>query len=131
MNFTDKQIQYVKDMVAKAARVGKCLECNLTPSQVYPSVKWYGKAHRLVWEVEIGPIPKGMMVCHECDNTRCVNIECLFLGTALDNMLDKVAKNRQHRGGPPRKLTREEIKEASDLYDMGYTYQEIGETYKC
>lgn len=50
--------------------------------------------HRLAWEHEHGPIPKGMYVLHKCDNRACFNSYHLFLGTIKDNALDMVSKNR-------------------------------------
>jgi len=57
------------------------------------------RAHRVAWEIEHGPIPHGLFVCHHCDNPCCVRTDHLFLGTPKDNCADMHRKGRGNAGG--------------------------------
>lgn len=59
------------------------------------------RAHRVAFELYVGPIPDGIFVCHRCDTPLCVNPEHLFLGTAKDNLTDCRDKGRYRQRGSP------------------------------
>lgn len=50
--------------------------------------------HRVAWEIEHGPVPEGLFVCHHCDVRSCFEIGHLFVGTPQDNSMDCVFKGR-------------------------------------
>lgn len=75
--------------------------------QLYLSPLGYGRftittekifsAHRASYFLHVGSIPKGLNICHHCDNPKCVNPNHLFLGTQKQNIHDAMSKNR-YRG---------------------------------
>ncbi len=80
-------------------------------------------AHRYSYERFIGIIPENLNVCHRCDAPCCVNPNHLFLGSAQDNINDKIIKGRQPRGSALKssKLIEwqvSEIKVSNEKYTM-------------
>ena len=82
-------------------------------------------AHRYSWEIQNGKIPKGKLVLHKCDNSKCVNPDHLFIGTDKDNMDDM---NKKHRGH--NKLTANQVREIKRKYIRGkITCEMLGKEY--
>lgn len=70
-------------------------------------------AHRIAYELTYGEIPKGLDICHECDNPICCNPAHLRAGTESDNMQDCLRKRRYPCGqdNPVSKLTDDQVRE--------------------
>jgi hypothetical protein len=53
------------------------------------------------------------MIRHRCDTKLCINPLHLELGTHMDNMQDKIDRNRQHRGEQinTAQLTEQQVRE--------------------
>jgi hypothetical protein len=52
-------------------------------------------AHRAAFEASTRMrLPKGVLVCHACDNPSCIKPEHLWIGSQSDNMKDAYKKGR-------------------------------------
>ena len=91
-------------------------------------------AHRISYEVFIGPIPDGMNVLHDCDNPPCCNPGHLFLGTQAVNIADRDAKGRQRslKGSksPNAKLTESDIPKIRSRLARGFSKAEVAEEFR-
>ncbi len=54
--------------------------------------------HRIAYFLYYKTQPRNNLVCHHCDNPKCVNPKHLFLGTHQDNRTDCVQKKRHAFG---------------------------------
>ncbi|HCP79402.1 MAG: hypothetical protein CML16_03215 [Pusillimonas sp.] len=89
-------------------------------------------AHRHAYRLSRGiEIPKGIDVCHRCDNRRCINPGHLFLGTRLVNMQDAVSKGRQAKGEalPNFKVTSYVKAEIVAMAKAGIPYKDVAAAF--
>lgn len=123
------------------SKVDKSGECWLwtggTNPKGYGKIKINGKwqlAHRVAYELQVGPIPPGLFACHHCDTPLCVRPEHLFLGTPRDNAHDMMAKGRHAfvagSNNPNARLTQQQVDEMRRLRKTGnYTFIQLGAMY--
>jgi hypothetical protein len=100
----DQKKKYLDRYFARVEKRGpdECWEFNGTKTNGYgffpifhEKIRTAPRAHRLAWAIQYNMlIPKGLCVCHRCDNKKCCNPSHLFLGTIKTNLLDMHMKQK-------------------------------------
>ncbi len=134
-----KRIPLATRFLAKCSpepTTGCWLWTGLTDKDGYGRIVKPGKinarAHRVSYELHVGEIPSGMLVCHRCDVPACVNPAHLFLGTNRENLGDMAAKGRQWPFGihhPLAKLTNERVSEIRTAHASGESQRSLARRY--
>ena len=90
-------------------------------------------AARWAWQVYNGKIPKGLYVCHACDNKLCTRISHLFLGTPKDNVQDMMQKGRHRKltgeETSGAKITEETVKQVVKDLELGMSSYLVSQKY--
>jgi len=132
-----------KDRILRNIRINKRSGCWEWQLSTY--VKGYGQlsvqgdkwlAHRYSFFIFVGEIPKGLCVCHTCDNPSCVNPEHLWLGTYKENTEDMIKKGRHsfylNKTGerhPFSKITDREAIEICNLVNLGNSHISVANMF--
>lgn len=88
-------------------------------------------AHRVAYLEFKGPIPAGMSLLHDCDNTICINPNHTTPGTQKKNIQDAMSRGRMavQRPGwrgvthPSTKITTQQMEDIRKEYQTGYYSQ--------
>lgn len=89
-------------------------------------------AHRASFVVyHLQPIPKGLVICHTCDNPCCINPGHLFLGTQDENLKDMANKGRSCLGAKNgmTKFTEEDVLNIKAEVNAGVKQYVVSEKY--
>lgn len=90
-------------------------------------------AHRISYGVHIES-PGELLVCHTCDNRKCVNPDHLFIGTTSDNNHDRDEKGRftalPGSSNGNSKLDEDQVSEIKSLLKVGVPQVEIAKHYE-
>jgi len=90
--------QKLTDLLSCTTPNGECMEwtrCFNTDG--YPRMANNVKIHRLVNQLYTGKDNHGLVVRHTCDNIKCINPLHLIVGTNIDNIKDRVDRNRSYK----------------------------------
>lgn len=139
--FSDEQ--FSKKFYEKVS-IGKPDECHLwnghRSEDGYGVVVFRRKimgAHRAIWTLKKGEIPKGKSVLHRCDTPACVNVDHLWIGTQAENVQDCANKGRIRTGDrrgekcPTATVTDAQALEIRRSYATGnYLQKDLARLYK-
>lgn len=89
------------------------------------------RAHRLALELTGIEVPPNSVVCHRCDNKRCVNPGHLYVGTKKTNAADAVARGQVAHGqrNARSKLTEAQVSEVILRLRNGETQRSVADHF--
>ena len=95
----------------------------------YGYIWWGGEdclAHRVVYEIVNGPIPKHGQILHHCDNPKCVNPAHLYVGSCADNVADREDRKRSGLWFATSDKQRKQIRDLKGKMSMAQIARVVG-----
>lgn len=129
-----------KDVVLVETENG-CIECISHSKDTcgYTRIRYNGKHERLfrvIYQLNYGDIPKGMLIRHKCDNPSCCNIDHLEIGTQRDNVKDMIERKRSGFNKPKpqlygtkNKANKLSEKDVEEIYLSNWGYSRLSHKY--
>jgi hypothetical protein len=96
-------------------------------SQGYGRIRFEGRnqaVHRVAYQIEVGPIPPGRLICHHCDNEPCFRTSHLYCGTYASNRQDAI-----NRHSAAAVLSEQTVLEIRQMYHEGATQRYIASCF--
>lgn len=91
-DLTHKELKYFREILKNnSSQGGECIEWTGKTALGYGyfmAYKTRWSAHRASYLVTNEKIPKGLYICHKCNNRKCININHLYAGTPKQNSQD-------------------------------------------
>ncbi len=115
MNYADSVRTKILDSCEPVTESGCWIWTRCTDQHGYGKTHAFGvakKAHRLSYELFVGPIPESMHILHRCDVPSCINPAHLRVGTHQENMREMSERKRAPIGSRQgrSKLTEEDVR---------------------
>jgi hypothetical protein len=89
-------------------------------------------ATRLSYSLLVGTIPDKRLLCHSCDNRRCINPSHLYAGTVEQNNQDRETRGRTARGERVSRsgMTEAKVRAIRLAWDNGEDQQALADQYE-
>jgi len=122
--------RYIKKDIQYNITKNGCWECYThCTSKGYPKIKRNRKSILIIkylYEQKYNKVPKGMLLCHTCNNSKCINPDHAYIGTYQDNYNDR-KRNEKEYGI---KLRKKDIIKIRQKLSKGVSNTEIAKEYK-